>query len=189
MSAPAAPAGTLPAPRHPSGPYRICLVCLGNICRSPMAEAVLRTAVARSGLAGQVEVDSAGTGDWHVGEPMHPPAAHELHRRGYDGSAHRARQIQRSWLDRYDLLLAMDRANLAALRRLGPGAYEDGRVQLLRRFDPALSAEDAHGGEVPDPYGGAPEDFTFALDLIQDAARGLAAQLATFLRRQEPDRP
>ena len=90
----------LPAPRRPSGPYRVCLVCLGNICRSPMAEVMLRAELDRAGLAGLVEVDSAGTGDWHLGEPMAGQAGEELARRGYDGSAHRARRIQRSWFGR-----------------------------------------------------------------------------------------
>ena len=195
MSAPAAPPLPLPPPRHPSGPYRICLVCLGNICRSPMAETLVRTAVARAGLASQVAVDSAGTGDWHVGGPMHPPAARELRRRGYDGSAHRARQIQPSWLADYDLLLAMDRRNLADLRRMGPAEYAAGRVLLLRSFAPAAPAreanggEDAHDGEVPDPYGGGPEHYELAFDLIQEAAQGLAAQLASFLGAQRPERP
>ncbi|MBO0813945.1 MAG: low molecular weight phosphotyrosine protein phosphatase, partial [Actinobacteria bacterium] len=115
------PADPLPAPLQPAGPYRIMLVCLGNICRSPMAAVVLRAELARAGLAGQAEVDSAGTGDWHLGERMHGPALAELARRGYDGSQHQARQIQRTEIGGYDLVLAMDRANLAALRRLAPG--------------------------------------------------------------------
>src|SRR5215469_13144487 len=115
--------GALPSAREPFGTYKICLVCLGNICRSPTAEVVLREVLARSGLAGAVSVESAGTGDWHLGEPMFGPARAELARRGYDGSRHRARQIQPSWLPRYDLVAGMDRANVAAaLVRPGPGA-------------------------------------------------------------------
>src|SRR5215469_16856181 len=108
----------LPPPRDPYGPYRVCCVCLGNICRSPMAEVVLRARLAEAGLAGKVVVDSAGTGDWHVGDPMYRGARTQLERRGYDGSAHRARQIRPSWLAERDLILAMDAANLASLRRL-----------------------------------------------------------------------
>jgi protein-tyrosine phosphatase len=145
-----------------------------------MAEAVLRAELARAGLAEAVRVDSAGTGDWHVGERMNPPAAAELARRGYDGSGHRARQIQPSWLPRYDLLVAMDRANLADLRRMAP-AGDAGRIRLLRTFDPALRPDDAHHGEVPDPFGGSPEDYELAFDLILDGARGLAGQLAELL--------
>src|SRR5580658_2329703 len=101
------PAGA-PAPRHSSGMYRICLVCLGNICRSPMAEVILRDELDRAGLSGRVEVDSAGTGDWHLGEPMDRGARAELSRRGYDGAGHRARQFEPSWFRRYDLVAAMD---------------------------------------------------------------------------------
>jgi len=154
-----------------------------------MAEIVVRTELAQAGLAGQVEVDSAGTGDWHEGEPMFGPALAELARRGYDGSAHRARQIQRSWLARYDLVLAMDGHNLAGLRRLDPAAFAEGRVRLFRSFDPALAPADAYHGEVPDPYGGGPDGFELAFDLIQAAARGLTMQLAAFLGVQAPGRP
>ena len=135
------PAGPpLPPPRRSPGPYRVCLVCLGNICRSPMADVVLRAELDRAGLAGLVEVDSAGTGDWHLGEPMAGQAAAELARRGYDGSAHRARRIQRSWFGQRDLVLAMDRSNLASLRALAPDAEAAGpRLMLFRSFDPDLA--------------------------------------------------
>ena len=91
-------AAELPSPREPGAPYRVCLVCLGNICRSPMAETVLRAELAAAGLNGAVVVDSAGTGDWHVGDAMDPGARSALASRGHDGSAHRARQFQPSWL-------------------------------------------------------------------------------------------
>jgi protein-tyrosine phosphatase len=146
-----------------------------------MAECVLRTELAQAGLDGMVEVDSAGTGDWHVGEPMFGPALAELARRGYDGSAHRARQIQRSWLACYDLVLAMDRSNLADLRRMDPVAFAEGRIGLLRRFSPGPASGDDYHGEVPDPYDGGPDDFGLAFDLVHEAARGLAGQLDTFL--------
>jgi protein-tyrosine phosphatase len=171
-------AGTLPEPRNPQQPYRICLVCLGNICRSPMGEVVLRDELRKAGLAGKVEVDSAGTGDWHVGEAMDRGARAELSRRGYDGSGHKARQIQASWLDDYDLLLAMDRANLAGLRRMAADDEElDGRIQLMRSFDPDAPPE----AEVPDPYNGGPEEYVAAFELVGAAARGLASQLAAEL--------
>jgi protein-tyrosine phosphatase len=180
--------GALPGPRQPYGTYKICLVCLGNICRSPMAEVVLREMAARSGLAGAVSVESAGTGDWHVGERMYGAAREELARRGYDGSAHRARQIQASWLAGYDLVVAMDRANLATLGRLDPAAQAAGRIRLLRSFDPALSGGDAYQGDVPDPYGGSAGDFELAFDLIQAGAQGLTAQLAALLDVPAPGR-
>src|SRR5262245_27723077 len=100
-----------PSPRDPGALYRVCLVCLGNICRSPMAETVLRAELAAAGLDGAVVVDSAGTGDWHVGDAMDPGARAALARRGHDGSAHRARQFQPSWLRERDLILTMDARN------------------------------------------------------------------------------
>ena len=179
---------TAPAPRRPSGPYRVCLVCLGNICRSPMAEVLLRAELERAGLSGRVEVDSAGTGDWHVGDPMDPGASAELSRRGYDGAGHRARQFEPSWFDRYDLVVAMDEANLARLRRMAPDAQAADRIVLFRRFDPALAdRRDARDLEVPDPYSGGPEEYALVFDLAQPAARGLAEQLGELLAgRPEP---
>jgi protein-tyrosine phosphatase len=178
----------VPAPRQPFGMYRICLVCLGNICRSPMAEVLLREQVARAGLAGAVTVDSAGTGDWHIGQPMYRGARAELARRGYDGSTHRARQVQRSWLAGYDLVLAMDADNLADLQAMAPDAETAGRVRLLRSFDPGLTPGDPYQGEVPDPYGGSPEDSAVVFDLLHAAARGLAARLAEILDVPTPGR-
>lgn len=153
-----------------------------------MAEAVLRDELMEAGLAGLAEVDSAGTGDWHLGEPMHRPALAELTGRGHDGSAHRARQIQPSWLGRYDLVLAMDRANLADLRRMSPAAFAEGRLRLFRSFDPALASPDDYAGDVPDPYGGPPAGYALAFELIQTAARGLAGQLAGLLGARAPGR-
>jgi protein-tyrosine phosphatase len=171
-------AGPIPQPRNPQLPYRICLVCLGNICRSPMGEVLLRDELRRAGLEGKVEVESAGTGDWHIGEAMDSRARAELSRRGYDGSMHEARQIQASWLHDYDLLLAMDRANLSSLRRMA--ASDDdllSRIQLMLSYDPDAPA----GAEVPDPYNGRPEDYAEVFELVDAAARGLASQLAAKL--------
>jgi protein-tyrosine phosphatase len=171
-------AGTLPQPRNPQLRYRICLVCLGNICRSPMGEVLLREELSRAGLAGKVEVDSAGTGDWHLGEPMDRGARAELSRRGYDGSMHEARQFQSSWLHDYDLVLAMDRANLSNLRQMARGDDDLlGRIQLMLSFDPDAPA----GAEVPDPYNGRPEDYAEVFELVRAAAQALASQLAAEL--------
>ena len=178
----------LPGHRQSFGPYRVCMVCLGNICRSPMAEAVLREELARAGLADAVEVESAGTGDWHVGERMYGPARAELSRHGYDGSDHRARQIKPSWLDACDLVVAMDRSNLAALRAMAPDAEAAGRIRLMRSFDPALTARDPYHGEVPDPYGGTAEEVELAFGLVHAAAKGLVTQLARFLGAQPTGR-
>jgi len=177
----------LPAPRGEAGPYRVLLVCLGNICRSPMAEVVLRDEVERAGLAGRVTVESAGTGDWHVGGPMDPRSRTELGRRGYDGSRHIARQIQPDWLENYDLLVVMDRKNLASLRRMADGqdGLAGGRIALMRSFDPAEGPDTL--AEVPDPYHGGPEEYAETFELVHAAARGLAAQLARLLAGQ-PER-
>jgi protein-tyrosine phosphatase len=168
----------LPAPRDSDGPYRICVVCLGNICRSPMAEVVLRQELEQAGLDGQVAVESAGTGDWHVGDAMDRRARAELARRGYDGSGHEARQIHPSWLDDFDLLLAMDRGNLETLRSMaGDGSRRAERIVLMRSFDPR--AGDA--AEVPDPYYGGPQEYAEVFDLVRGAAQGLVARLAALL--------
>ena len=132
--------------------------------------------LAAAGLSGKVDVDSAGTGDWHLGEAMDAGASAELSRRGYDGSRHEARQIQPSWLADYDLVLAMDRANLASLLRMAAGNREvAGRIRLMRSFDPAACAQ----AEVPDPYRGGPEEYAQVFDLVEPAARNLVSQLAT----------
>jgi protein-tyrosine phosphatase len=168
-------AGTTPPPRDPAGPYRICVVCLGNICRSPTGEVLLREEIEKVGLTGKVVVDSAGIGDWHLGEPMHPGARAELARRGLEDSGHQARQIEASWLADYDLLLAMDSRNLASLRRMaGDDAEMAGRIQLMRSFDPEAEL----GAEVPDPYEGSQEEFVKVFNLVAPAARGVARQLS-----------
>jgi len=177
------PAAELPSPREPGAPYRVCLVCLGNICRSPMAETVLRAELAAAGLDGAVVVDSAGTGDWHVGDAMDPGARAALARRGFDGSDHRARQFQPSWLARRDLILAMDTRNLADLRRTArdPSSQGDDRIRL---FGEVGGLTEAGGGDIPDPWGGGADEFGHVLDLLSAAAPVIAGQLARLL---EPD--
>lgn len=146
-----------------------------------MAEALISAEAAAAGLASRVRVESAGTGDWHIGERMDRQAEAELARRGYDGSWHRARQIERDWLLRFDLILAMDTSNLSDLRRMAdglPGVAE--RIMLFRSFDPGAPG----GAEVPDPYGGGPEEFAAVFDMMRAAARGLAGSLAALLRER-----
>jgi protein-tyrosine phosphatase len=182
---PEPPALELPAPREPGVPYRVCLVCLGNICRSPMAETVLRAALTEAGLDGAVVVDSAGTGDWHIGEPMNSAARAALTRRGYDGSAHRASQFEASWLPRRDLILAMDARNLADLRRMA-GAHGRDRIRLFGEVGGLGEAGDA---EIPDPYGGDAAEFGYVLDLLRSAAPVIAARLARLLGPNARDAP
>lgn len=174
-------ASALPAPRTP-GRYRIAVVCLGNICRSPMAHVVLADRVAAAGLDDQsqnprlrVEVVSSGTGDWHVGGPMDRRAAATLRAAGYDGSRHRAQQITAAWGERYDVLLAMDRQNLSDVREL-VGSDDPARVRLFGDFDPV-----SPGAEVPDPYFGGDEGFAEVLEMVErtaDAIVGLLAESA-----------
>lgn len=142
-----------------------------------MAETVLRAALETAGLDGAVIVDSAGTGDWHIGEPMNSSARAALASRGYDGSAHRARQIDGSWLPERDLLLAMDARNLTDLRRMAGSRGRD----RIRLFGEVGGLTDVDGGEIPDPYGGSAADFGYVLDLLGRAAPVIAGRLAQVL--------
>ena len=143
-----------------------------------MAEVVIRAELADAGLADRVRVQSAGTGDWHLGERMDRSAVAELRRRGYDGSAHRARQIGHEWLERFDLLIATDQGNLRRLRQMALGRAElEHRIRLLRSFDPAAP----EGADVPDPYGGPPQEFADVFDMVKAAATGLVGGLAKVL--------
>jgi protein-tyrosine phosphatase len=160
---------TLPEAR--GVPYRICMVCLGNICRSPMAAAVLTSRLADDGLHGLVVVGSAGTGSWHVGQEADPRAKAALRRRGYDGAAHRARQFDRSWFGDLDLVLALDGDNVAALRRLAPDPESRSRVRLLRSF--AADRDPRADSDVPDPYYGTEADFDDSLAIIERSVDGL----------------
>ena len=178
-----ASAAELPSPREPGTPYRVCLVCLGNICRSPMAETVLRAELAAAGLDGAVVVDSAGTGDWHVGDSMDPDARAALASRGHDGSAHRARQFQASWLPRRDLILAMDARNLADLRRMARGEDAD-RIRLFGEVGGLAESGDR---DIPDPWGGGPDEFDDVLDLLGAAAPVIVARLARLLETAPPE--
>ena len=134
----------LPDPGSPAT-YRIALVCLGNICRSPMAHVVLASRVEDAGLADRVHLESFGTGDWHVGRPMDSRAAATLTAEGYDATRHRARTFGVREADAFDLVLAMDRANREDLADLG---VDPSRLLLFRSFDPDTADSD----EVPDPY-------------------------------------
>ena len=162
-------------PARVAGPYAIGLVCLGNICRSPMADVVLAARVVEAGLDDRVTVASCGTGDWHVGQPMDRRAAATLTSAGYDPSRHRAQQLDASWFPRFDVLLAMDAANLADVTSL---TGERGRVLLFRSFDPLEP-----GGEVPDPYYGGDSGFEEVLAMVQRTSESILAALREELAR------
>ncbi|GAC1031252.1 low molecular weight protein-tyrosine-phosphatase [Pseudomonas sp. No.21] len=147
---------------------KVLFVCLGNICRSPTAEGVLRHKLRKAGLDGRVEVDSAGTGDWHVGKAPDMRTRQAAQRRGYDLSLLRARQVSVDDFARFDLVLAMDHSNLRDLEGLRRGGSEPDL--FLRRY--GLVPE-----EVPDPYYGGEEGFEEVLDLIEQACDGLVAEI------------
>jgi len=170
-----APVPQLPTPLVP-GRYRVALVCLGNICRSPVADVVLTARVAAAGLDDRVSVISAGTGDWHVGEPMDRRSAATLTDAGYDASSHRAQQVRASWLAECDLVLAMDATNLADLRALAGATTDPARVRLFRDFDP-----DEPGADVPDPYFGGPDGFTAVLATVERTCEALVDGLRDLL--------
>jgi protein-tyrosine phosphatase len=150
---------------------RILFVCMGNICRSPTAEGVMRAVVARAGMEHFIEIDSAGTHGYHVGDPPDRRAARAAAKRGYDLSPLRGRQVNEGDFARFDLILAMDRDNLAILERSCP----PGLRHKLALF---LQYARKHGEEeVPDPYYGGDAGFDHVLDLIEDAAEGLIASL------------
>jgi protein-tyrosine phosphatase len=150
---------------------RVLMVCLGNICRSPTAEAVLRAKLEAAGLAGRVEVDSAGTGSWHIGSPPDARSQRHAAQRGYDLSALRARRVTEDDFHRFDLILAMDQDNLADLQRLAPDSAHRAELRLFAAT------------EVPDPYTSSAAGFEQVLDLVEAASdawvEDLAARLGT----------
>lgn len=163
-----------------SEPFKIALVCLGNICRSPTAHVILEDRLARAGLAESVEVASAGTGGWHRGEPMDPRSAVALRDAGYDPSRHRARTFSADWFAEHDLLLAMDASNYADMVALAPTVGQTEQVRMFREFDPERHADEAEDGahlEVPDPWHGGPEGFGRVLTMIERTTDGLVAVL------------
>ncbi len=179
---------------------RVLFVCLGNICRSPTAEGTMRALVREAGLEDEVEIDSAGTGGWHVGSPPDARARAAARARGIalEGAA---REVRSEDFQDFDLLIAMDRSNLRALRQLAPSEAARFKVRLLREFDPASArvagSPGANGREpdprarasgragpaspqdldVPDPYYGAAGGFEEVLDLVQAACRGLLERI------------
>jgi protein-tyrosine phosphatase len=150
----------------------VLFVCLGNICRSPTAEAVFRDLVRREAVDLAIEIDSAGTHAYHIGSAPDTRAIAAAQRRGIDMSPLRARVVEPADFERFDLLLAMDEQNYRHLLGMAPPHQRD-RVRLLLDFAPESGRRD-----VPDPYYGGATGFEDVLDLIEEAARGLLAALA-----------
>jgi protein-tyrosine phosphatase len=150
---------------------RILAVCAGNICRSPAAEAAIRRA---AGLAGvDVEVDSAGTGAWSVGQSPHPRSVAAGARAGLE-IAGRARKVNSADFERFDVIVVMDHSNLRDVMEMAPSLEDRAKVRLFRTFDPMTAAE-----EVPDPYGGPDEGYDRAIEQVIAAAQGLIDSLAS----------
>jgi len=157
--------------------YRVLLVCMGNICRSPTAEGVLRYFIKTNNLGDKVEVDSAGTHGYHVGEAPDSRTQRAASARGYNLSQLRARKVARQDLDYFDLILAMDKSNLDNLRRM---ATPEQQPRLGLFMDYARNFDD---DEVPDPYYGLGHGFDLVLDMVEDASLGLIEEIKKKLRR------
>lgn len=161
---------------------RVIFVCTGNICRSPMADAVFRRLITQAGLSHRVASTSAGTGDWHVGERADPRALDALARRGYDGEQHRAKQFVAADFERFDLIIALDRSHARILQSWAGNDGEGERVSLLMSYaaEPAIV-------DVPDPYYADATMFDEVLVMIEAAAVALFSQLEPAVRT--PSRP
>ena len=146
---------------------RVLFICMGNICRSPTAEGVFRKLAMKSGLSGNLEIESAGTHGYHAGQPPDPRAIAHAAKRGYDLRALRAREVVASDFARFDYLIAMDKNNVRQLKAICP-EYLAAKIELLLNYAPASRTT-----EVPDPYEGKPKDFELVLDLIEQGCQGL----------------
>lgn len=147
--------------------FRVLFVCMGNVCRSPTAQAVFSRLLETKGIAAKVEVDSAGTHGYHLGEPADPRTLRAAASRGYDLSRHRARKIAWQDLQDFDLILSMDKTNLDNLRRIALPEQQR-KLQLLMGYSANFDDD-----EVPDPYYGLGHTFDLVIDMIEDAAAGL----------------
>jgi protein-tyrosine phosphatase len=154
------------------GTLRLCFVCLGNICRSPTAEGIMRTLVSQQGLDSHIEVESAGTGTWHLGELADGRARATAQGRGVTLDR-RAQQFTHDWFTRFDYVLVMDEDIQKTIRRLSTAKEDHEKVHVLRDFDPASPK----GSRVPDPYYGGADGFEEVFDICDAACRGLLAHL------------
>lgn len=154
---------------------KVLAVCAGNICRSPAAEAAIREAAAEAGL--DIEVDSAGTGSWHIGQPPHPEGVAAGARAGLHIEG-RARKVTTADFDRFDIILAMDRANLRDLFDLAPAKEAQARTRLYRTYDPSAESD-----EVPDPWGGPEAGYDETIRIVRAAAGGFIAEIVENNRR------
>lgn len=157
--------------QEPSAPVRVLMVCLGNICRSPTAQGVLEKMVHDAGLDGKVEVDSAGTSSWHVGDPPDPRAQAHARQRGYELGHQRARQLQPDDFERFDRVLVMDGQN----ERAAGALCLPSQRHKLRRL--ASYCRRQQVSEIPDPYAGGADGFEHVLDLLEDACASLLAEI------------
>lgn len=167
--------GSLAMDAHESGtiPTRVLFVCLGNICRSPLAEGVFRDLVEQAGLSERFEIDSAGTGSWHVGEGPDARAAMVARQHGVELNGH-ARQVTPQDLYRFDYVIAMDRDNLRSLERMAGTSAAGAEIRLLREYDPENG-----GDQVPDPYYGGASGFETAFEIVSRCCHVLLARLRT----------
>ena len=173
-------------PTSDSSPIvRICFVCTGNICRSPMAEIISRHLVADAGLSDDIAIASAGTGEWHVGEQADPRTRQALARAGYSGELHRARQFEQGWFRDYDLIITFDRGQRRILRSWAPSEQERALIRPLLSFVDGT----APNAEVLDPYYGNDELFDRVRDEIEVACRALLAQVEPVVRAAKEHRP
>ena len=150
--------------------HKILFVCMGNICRSPMAEGIFRKLVVNARLEIQFEIDSAGTGDWHLGNPPDQRAQEKASQRGVDLSSLRARQISPEDILYYDAIIAMDKDNLDRLKTIAPENHKH-KIRLLLEYG------DSPQLEVPDPYYGSDHGFDLVFDMIEEACQALLGEL------------
>lgn len=165
-------------------PTEILFVCLGNICRSPLAEGVFRHLVRDAGLESSLDADSAGTGGWHAGDPPDPRSVEVAERHGIELRGP-ARQVRVQDFDRFSLILAMDRENREELRRRRPAAAARGKILLLREFDP----EAGQDLDVPDPYYGGPSGFDQVFEMVHHSCVGLLRHLDGSRQDRTPGSP